>query len=292
MHRFALLAILTAAAGLTLTSCSKQRSDGGPGPSPMPGSGPVSYAAIGASDAVGIGASVPCLPFTECLDGTGYVPVVARGLRLDGRTVTLTNMGLPGAVLGPSIQQLGNRYGLGIPANFLDQEAPFVPRDATLVTVFAGGNDTRTVAAAIDRGEVPAADANAFIDAEIETFRTDYRSLLSVVRGRAPGARIVVLNLPNMAGLPYMAGRTATARRWTERLSVGFATRGANELAAEGVSVVDLLCDARSYQASNYSSDGFHPNDAGYAFIAAEVLKAAQAASWPVPATSCGQMKM
>jgi len=28
---------------------------------------------------------------------------------------------------------------------------------------------------------------------------------------------------------------------------------------------VDLLCDARSYQASNYSSDGFHPNAAGYA---------------------------
>ena len=29
------------------------------------------------------------------------------------------------------------------------------------------------------------------------------------------------------------------------------------------------MCDARSYMASNYSPDGLHPNDAGYAFIAA-----------------------
>ena len=38
------------------------------------------------------------------------------------------------------------------------------------------------------------------------------------------------------------------------------------------------MCDARSYLASNYSSDGLHPNDAGYAFIAAEVVRAITAA--------------
>ena len=40
-----------------------------------------------------------------------------------------------------------------------------------------------------------------------------------------------------------------------------------NPLASSSVTVIDLMCDARSYVASNYSSDGLHPNDAGYAFI-------------------------
>ncbi len=36
-------------------------------PSPMPGPGQtVSYTALGASDAVGVGASVPCFPFAPC----------------------------------------------------------------------------------------------------------------------------------------------------------------------------------------------------------------------------------
>ena len=112
-----------------------------------------------------------------------------------------------------------------------------------------------------------------------------------MVRGRANNPRIIVLNLPNFAGLPFMAGRTARQKRWIERLSVGFSTAGANRLAAQGVLVVDLLCDARSYQASNYSSDGFHPNDQGHAFLAGEVLKAVTAASWPPPASSCSEMQ-
>ena len=38
------------------------------------------YTALGASDAVGIGASVPCLPFTDCPGGTGYVPRILEKL--------------------------------------------------------------------------------------------------------------------------------------------------------------------------------------------------------------------
>jgi len=53
-----------------------------------------------------------------------------------------------------------------------------------------------------------------------------------------------------------------------------------------------LMCDPRSYQASNYSSDGFHPNDAGYQFLANEVLDAVKAGSWPTPSDSCAQMTL
>jgi lysophospholipase L1-like esterase len=290
VQRWILAALALAA--VAPAACSGH--DRGPAPSPVPTStpGPVSYTAIGASDAAGVGASIVCIPFTECPDGTGYVPVVARRLREQGHAVTLTNMGIPGAVLSPAVQALGNQYGLNPPANFLDQEAPFVPKDATLVTVFAGGNDTNTIATAIDRGAASAADANAYIDREVDAFQSDLSSLVSTVRTRAPGARIIVLNLPNLAGLPYMAGRSTQAKRWVQRLAVGFSTQGANPLAASGVFVVDLLCDARSYQPSNYSSDGFHPNDAGYAYLANEVLAAAAATSWPAPASACAQMTL
>ena len=56
------------------------------------------------------------------------------------------------------------------------------------------------------------------------------------------------------------------------------------------VTVVDLLCNARSYQASMYSSDGFHPNDTGYAYIADEAVRAINAGSAPPPAPSCPEM--
>jgi len=221
----------------------------------------------------------------------GYVPLVARQLRADGHAVTLTNMGIPGAVLSPATQQLGNQYGLGINANFLEEEGPFVPKDTTLVTMFAGGNDANTIGTAIDRGAATAADADAFIDRQVASFASDYASLLGMVRSRAGNPRVIVLNLPNFAGLPFMASRSAQQKRWIERLSVGFSTAGANPLVARGVVVIDLLCDARSYQASNYSSDGFHPNNQGYAYLAGEVLKAVNASSWPPPAASCAQMQ-
>ena len=62
-----------------------------------------------------------------------------------------------------------------------------------------------------------------------------------------------------------------------------------NPLTAQNVVVVDLMCDARTYLASNYSSDGLHPNDAGYAFIASEVVRAVTS-SYPPPQSSCSAM--
>ena len=231
---------LAAVFALALLAGCGSKSDGG-GPAPAPGpitSASVSYTAIGASDAVGIGSSVPCVPFAPCPDGRGYVPSVARELERRGATVTLTNRGVPGAVLAPSIQQLGNQYGRGIPANFEEQQAPFVPRAATLVTILAGGNDTNAVATAIDRGGA-GADVDAFIDRQIQDFGASYNRLVDVVRGRASGARIVALNLPNFASLPYTARYTAEQKQWMRRISVGF-SRAANALTAKGVVVVDL----------------------------------------------------
>jgi len=272
-----------------LAGCNKNSDDdggGGPGPTPTG----LHYTAIGASDAVGIGASIPCVPFTDCPGGTGYVPRILRSLRAQDASTGLTNFGLPGAVMSRDVQEIGNSVGIGINNNFLQHEAPFVPPQTTLVTIFAGGNDANTLATAIDRGAAGSQDPNAYIDAQVAAFAEDYRDLVGIVRGRAPSARIVVLNLPNFAGLPFALGRPTRDRQWLQRLSVGFSVQGANTLVGLNVTVVDLLCNPQSYQASTYSSDGFHPDDSGYAYIADETIKAINASSHPPPPASCPQM--
>ena len=65
-----------------------------------------------------------------------------------------------------------------------------------------------------------------------------------------------------------------------------------NALVSQNVTVVDVMCDSRMYLPSNYSADGFHPNDAGYAFIAGEVVRAATSSAYPAPQSDCGFMSM
>jgi lysophospholipase L1-like esterase len=289
MRRSASLLNFALAAGLALFSgCDKANGPTAPTPPPAPGA-PVHYTALGASDAIGIGASVQCVPLTDCPGGTGYVPLIVRELASTGSNVTLTNLGLPGAVLGPDVQALARMYNRPVPGNILENTAPFVPIVSTLVTIFAGGNDVNTVADAIRQGEA-GANVQAFIDNHISIFARDFAALVQRARQRAPNARIVVANLPNFAALPYTAHFTPEQRGIMRQISVGFSTRGVNPVADQGIPVVDLLCDGRSYVAGNYSSDGFHPNDAGYAFMASEMLRAITSASHPRPASSCAPM--
>jgi acyl-CoA thioesterase I len=253
-----------------------------PAPTPMQD---VFYTAIGASDAVGVGASVICIPLAPCPDGTGYVPIIARRLAV-GRTVTLTNLGIPGAVLSPRIQSLGQQYGRSIPGNFLDQSVRLVPATTTVVTIFAGGNDVNAIGTAIDRGAA-GNDVPGYIAGQVRQFGEELTSLISGVRSRAPNARIVIANLPNLGALPYAQGFTAVQRGILTQLSAGFSQQAINPLAAQGIPIVDTLCDPRAYDRSYYSSDGFHPSDAGYAFLADGFYTAITSPSYPPPSSSC-----
>jgi lysophospholipase L1-like esterase len=271
-------------------ACGKSNSSSPIGPSGPPAAGSaIVYTAVGASDATGHGASVECIPFTECPNGTGYVPVTARQLRSQGFTVNLLNLGIPTAVLGRDFQLLGQQYNRTIAGNLIDQEMPFVQQNATVVTIFAGGNDVNTITAALGGG-AGGSDQAAFVDAQVRAFASDYATLLNGIRGRAPSARLIVLNLPNLGALPYLAGASAQQRRAAQRAAVGMTTTVINPLMSQNVTVIDLMCDARAYQSGNYFSDGFHPNDAGYAFIAAEVVKAITSSTYPAPRASCAQM--
>lgn len=267
------------AALLGLAGCDAGRSPAQPGPA----AGAASYSAVGASDALGYGGSAPCVPLSQCPDGTGYVQIVARRMRAANADLSFLNLGIPGAVLSREIMAIGNGLGRGIPANFIDSELPLIDRQATLVTVFAGGNDVNTIGAALRA--MASGSRAAFAQMQIQNFGRDFAALVTGIAERASNAQIVVLNLPNLARAPYAAGYTAEERDWLRQLSVGF-TAGINATRSTRVRVVDLMCHAPMYQASIYSADGFHPNDSGYA-IMADLVTAAMAQAPAPPSASC-----
>ena len=289
-----MLAHFSAAAVLVgLAACSSKSADddGGDNPNgPSGGSDAVYYSAISASDGTGFGSSSPCLPFADCPNGTGWVQRVVRDMRDSGKTVTVLNLAVPGSVVGPEIEDLARQLGRGSIGNFVERQLPFVSRSSTLVTIFGGANDVNVVGNAIEAGlggGNPVGWGTAFATG----FGRDLATIVDGVRARAPNARIILLNPPNGAGMPYVATRTRDELRILQAISVRFSAE-ANVQASRGVLVVDLMCDPRSYIPSNFSSDGFHPNDAGYAFMAEATLRAVNSSSLPPPRADCPQMHL
>ena len=298
--RFCGRVLRVCAALVLVTSSAVVAACGGSPTSPDPtdgggsgsgGSNTIHYTAVGASDAIAIGASVPCLPFIDCPGGTGYVQVLNRRLAEGGKTVNLLNLGIPGAVLSPRIQTISQSYGPRVDFNFMERELPFVSRDSTVVTIFAGGNDTNVVARSVSGSAN--GNARAYVDDQVRQFASEMTSLVDGIRARAPQARIVIANLPNFAGAPFTNAYTLDQRRVLQQLSVDFSRIGVNPLASRSnVAVVDLLCEDRMYAASAYSSDGFHPNDNGYTVMADLMLSAIRNTSYPAPSGSCGRMSI
>lgn len=247
---------------------------------------PIRYTAIGASDANGVGGSVQCPPALACDAGTGYVPTLARQLR-GAREVTVTNLGIPAAVLSPAIEAIARQYGRDVTGNFIDREMPFVPRDATLITVSGGANDVNAVGDAMAQGAA-GADVPGYIDRQARAFGADYDRLVSGVRSRAPGAFLIVLNVPNLAAFPYATRYTLDQRRVLQALAVAF-SREANRQAGSGIVILDLMCDPAMYSPAHFAADGFHPNDTGYAHIATRLAAVVNGGSSSA-AASCASM--
>ncbi len=227
------------------------------------------------------------MPFEDC-NGNGYVWVAARALRGQGYTVSVSSLGIPTTVISRSFAELALQYGRTVVSNMIEGELPFVDRTSTLVTVFAGANEVNAITAALGGG-AGGTNPTAFIDAQTNAWANDFATLVNGIRSRAPQARIVILNVPNIGALPSEAGDSIDQKRAAQRASVRMTSviDGTG-----GVSIIDLMCDPRFYQPSSFSSDGFHPNDNGYALIGAEVARAVTSPSYPAPKTSCPQMTL
>jgi lysophospholipase L1-like esterase len=281
--RLPLLVLALAAAG----ACDLLKNPNDPDPIPA---NVVNYTAVGASDAIGFGSSVVCVPFTDCPNGAGYVQILARHFKSDGKTTTLLNLGIPGAVLSPEIQAIGNTLHRDILTNLLDNELPFVSKDSTVVTIFTGGNDANTIGAALDAG-LGGSDPNGYLQQRVANFGRDLKKLTDGIHERAPQARIVVLNLPNLAALPYASGYSLAQKRGLQQIAVAFSAQ-MNNLRSGGALIVDLMCNPGFYQAGIYSGDGFHPNDSGYALMADVAYPAMSSGTAPPPQASCAQMTL
>jgi lysophospholipase L1-like esterase len=292
MTRRLLIAALLALFGSGI-ACSKSDNPASPTPSPTPADGPIFYTAIGASDGIGFGSSSPCFPFTDCPDGNGYVQILRRRLRDTGRTVDHRNLSIPGSVLSPAIFSLARDIGRpieDIAGNFLERQAPFVPANTTHVTIFAGGNDANVMAQAARAGR-GGADVNGYVDGLVRQWGTDLIELVTRIRARAPNARIVALNMINLAGAPYLAPNTTAEKSLMQRVAVGISDQ-VNALTSRNVLVVDLMCDGRLYQSASYAPDGFHPGDIGYAVFAENALPALKDGANNQPNTGCAQRRL
>jgi lysophospholipase L1-like esterase len=284
--------VLVTCAVLILTGCDLLKNGDSTSNPTSPSGTTFNYTAIGASDATGHGSSNECLPFAACPNGTGYVQDLSRMYQADHPTIafTLLNMGIPGATLGPTIQTIGNQLGLGILANFLDSELPFIGSNAQLVTIFTGGNDVRTIGKALQSG-YGGSDPNAYILNQSSQFGADLNTLVNGVKAKSPSARIIMLNLPNLAGTPYANGLSASDKHTLQTIAVSFSAQ-INTFATRGVTIVDLMCDSNMYQPGNFFSDGFHPNDQGYAYMASIIYPLVQGSPAVAPKSSCSQMSL
>lgn len=285
MHARALLSILALTAAL---ACSKENDSP---TAPTPPTGPGTYTVIGASDAIGAGGSVVCAPFDlECPNGTGYAQQLSRRLRAQlGAEMGYDNLGVPGAVLSPAMSALGSQFNRTA-LNFIERLAPFVKPETTHMTVFAGGNDANIIGEAVRAGH-GAPDPRGYIDQQVRQWGDDYVTLIDRLRERAPHARIVVFNLPNLAVAPYLSGVTLQEKSIMQRIAVGLSDR-ANALLSRGVLVVDLMCEPRIYNPANFSADGFHPSDQGYTLMADLAINPLLSGSAPTPSSTCPQRSL
>lgn len=287
--------------GYFLLSCGSTSSSSStflPTPEPMmdPNLGPVAvYVALGASDAVGFNASVSCDAAAnaagdrprradppDCPNGTGYVPQIAAAIEAE----ELINLAISGSVAGPRIRDLGLTSP---PATILLDQLPRLTGDPTLVTLFTGGNDTNRVAFATAVAVLQGQSPRSFIAEQVAAFGADINDVLAGIRQQAPNARLVMANLPNFGLTPLGQNQPASVQTLLTEISLGFNESVLNPLASQGIPVVDLLCDPRSYAEDSFFpgpfADGFHPNDMGYERLAELFV---QAIEDPIPAPNLG----
>jgi lysophospholipase L1-like esterase len=253
--------------------------------------------AVGASDAVGVGSSIPCATAgspaivtpPSCGGGNAYPPKIVTLLDSSSLQVGLNDLGISGAVIGPDIKATVNDCGQGAPGDFITNEEAFVAPNSAVVTIFAGGNDTDGIVRCAVGIVLGSGDPSAFIAAQITNFANDYASLIASIHTTAPSAKIYLANLPNFKFIPEGQSQPPGVQSLLDTVSLTIDLEVIDPLAAspQVSGVVDLLCDPRSYQPAYFSADGFHPNDAGYSIFTHAFVNVITSPSPPAPSSSC-----
>lgn len=199
-------------------------------PTATPAATRVSYVALGASDAVGVGASDP--------NRTAYVPIIIS--RLPKGSVAL-NLGISGETLRGAL------------ADELPQAIAAKP---TLITIWLVGNDFKDCVSLQQYG----ADLNTLLTqlqqrttAQVFVANAPDFSILPAVQAQAASG--------SFCGAPAsLATIRSQSQQWNQVINAA--------VAAHHDTLVDLFNSDLSTHLDYVSGDGFHPSDQGYLALA------------------------
>jgi len=224
------------------------------------------YVALGDSITYGTGVEHNCSAFPThpvdiaeyCPDGASYAILVAKALRDAGVAGHFMNLGINGAKV----------------ERVIADELPWLPADATVVTLYIGTNDSRAVRSPI-----------ITMNDVVQRYEASYDQLLQMIHDRAPGARIVLVNFPNEKYLaatyhvePDVLPRYDAVSQVLDVFINAHCPRYA---------VADTICNPASYDNSLLYKGNVHPNEAGAVILSQSVTRAILAKDPQAPPQSC-----
>lgn len=212
----------------------------------------IRYDALGASDAVGTGATSPG---ANGQPNNGYVYRIDTWLTSRYNHWTLENRGVEGFT-APEIRD--------------NELTPAIAAQPAVVTVWAGVNDIRV---SLETFQTTAVLKAAFQDA--------YTTIIRRLR-QETSAYIVTANVPDVSRMPFAVLLPASVRQLAHDDSVAVNDVISQVAVTYNVSVVDVYDDPDSYNSGNFYNDGFHPNDAGYLLLAGKFEGVLQANAWQI----------
>ncbi|HEX9037746.1 MAG TPA: GDSL-type esterase/lipase family protein [Ktedonobacterales bacterium] len=191
---------------------------------------PVRYVALGASDAVGVGASDQ--------NHTAYVPILISRLP---KGASALNLGISGETLHEA----------------LTAELPqAIAAQPTLVTVWLVGNDFKNCA--------PLAQYINDLNTLLTQLKTKTSALVFVANAPDFSALPAIQQQAAAGAFCNVSGSRAAIRALTVQWNIAIA----RAVAAHHDSLIDLFSANIAANPQDISSDGFHPSDAGYLALA------------------------
>jgi lysophospholipase L1-like esterase len=180
---------------------------------------------------------------------------IAYGFGVPSRA-TQSYAALYAASIGGTLVNLGERGT--ICQDVIDHQVARLPSSAAIVILNCGTNDVGGFDFAPPDNVTPAAAASP---AELEASQKSFTRLVKLLRAKAPGATIYLVNLRHWQRIrgpePTQVARNVDV--WNAML------------AATGLRVIDLAGDVRMYDPANFLSDEIHPNVAGNKIIAGKL---------------------
>lgn len=199
-------------------------------PNATPALPAVRYVALGASDAVGVGASDP--------NHTAYIPILISRLP---QGASALNLGISGETL----------HGA------LTSELPqAIAAQPTLVTVWLVGNDFKNC--------VPLPQYVTDLNTLLTQLQTKTHARVFVANAPDFSALPAIQQAAAIGSFCGVSATVSAIRALTVKWNIAIAT----SVAAHHDTLVDLYSADISAHPGDISSDGFHPSDAGYLALA------------------------